>query len=387
MYSQNYKQMYIKEFDDIRCYNDEEVPAVLENLRNNKYFKYFMLQVLDLDTYKELLPVLAEVKTVAEFQKRFIVPALLFLEKTTTGGVSFTGLDKLDKDKAYLYITNHRDIVLDSAFINKILIPNNYKGTEIAIGSNLLITDWITDYVKINRSFVVTRDAPVRQMMVVSKILSQYIRYNINEKGHSTWIAQREGRTKDGKDSTQVALLKMLNLSGVKDIKQSFKNLSIIPVSISYEIEPCDNYKAKELYLKDTKTGYQKTPADDLNSMSDGITMKKGRVHYHFNEPIDFELDQINGKLNKNEQFEAVANIIDQKIWSSYKLWPNNYIAYDLVNFTNKYNTEYTKEEKETFIKMMEEKISTIKGDVQAIKDSYLSIYANPVVSKEELNG
>lgn len=373
------------EYDDIRPYYDSEVPEVIERLIKNDDFLKFALQLFPDLSREKIEASLSQVKTVDDFQSMFIVPLADNIIKNTTKGISIEGLDKLDKNESYLFISDHRDIILDSALLNILLYRNNFSTTEIAIGSNLLIQPWISDLVKLNKSFVVKRNASVRDMLVNSNQLSSYIGYALNSKKSSVWIAQREGRTKDGDDRTQQSLLKMLQMSGSKTFSEHFKALRIVPVAISYEYEPCDALKSRELFLKETEVGYKKTPKDDLLSMLKGMINEKGRVHFRVGKPISEMLDVIEEMDDSRDKFKALAELIDYKIHKNFKLWPDNYIAFDILNHTDEYQDHYTDEEKDLFLKHMDKKLGTVDGDRERLKEIFFEIYANPVKNQIEL--
>ncbi len=373
------------EYDDIRPYCDSEVAEVIGRLIKNDKFINFALQLFP-DLSREKIEVgLSQVKSVDDFQSTFIVPVMNNIIKNTTKGISVEGLDQLDPNGNYLFISDHRDIILDSALLNILLYQNKFSTTEIAIGSNLLIRPWISDLVKLNKSFVVKRNSSVRDMLVNSTHLSSYIRYAINEKKSSVWIAQREGRTKDGDDRTQQSLLKMLQMGGNKTFSEHFKALKIVPVAISYEYEPCDGLKTRELYQKETDEGFSKTPKDDLLSMLKGLTNEKGRVHFGVGKPISEMLDVIEEMDDSRDKFKALADLIDYKIHKNFKLWPDNYIAFDILNKTDEYRDKYTDDEKELFLKHMDKKIGTIEGSKERLREIFFEIYANPVKNQIEL--
>ena len=269
-----------QDFNEIRPYRDNEIHQVFEQLMKEDSFiellKYLFPHIPINDFVNQLL----SINSVKEFQIGVVYPYIKEIIKNTTQGVTSEGLDKLDKDKSYIFISNHRDIVLDSAFLNILLHENGHDTTEIAIGDNLLIYPWITQLVKLNKSFVVRRNLPARQMLKSSILMSKYIRYNITERKQSVWIAQREGRSKDGDDRTQTSLLKMINMSGIGDFAENFKEVQIVPLSISYEYDPCDYLKAHEFLLKKENPEYKKSQADDLKHMASGIKGRKGRVHF-----------------------------------------------------------------------------------------------------------
>ena len=375
------------DFDAIRPYNDSEVVEVIGRLINEEAFIRFAQQLFPGFSKELIVQALSEVKTIKDFQTKFIIRLAQYIIDHTTKGITIEGLDNLDPNESYLFISDHRDIILDSALLNVLLHKNGFDTTEIAIGSNLLIQPWIEDVVKLNKSFVVQRNVSVRQMLMSSKLLSNYIQYSLNSKKSSIWIAQREGRTKDGDDRTQQSLLKMLQMSGGKKFSEHFKNLRIVPVAISYEYEPCDAMKSLEVYLKETDEGYQKTAKDDLRSMIRGMTNEKGRVHFSIGKPISEMLDVIEEMDDSRDKFKALAEVIDYRIHKNFKLWPDNYIAYDIVNNSKEFLDKYTMEEKELFLKHMEKKLSTIEGegDRERLNQIFFEIYANPVRNRLEL--
>jgi hypothetical protein len=258
------------------------------------------------------------------------------------------------------------------------MVEYGFNTTEIAIGDNLLIYPWITDLVKLNKSFLVKRNLPVRQMMESSIRLSTYIRKTLTERNQSIWIAQREGRSKDGDDRTQVSLLKMLNMSGNGDFINNFESVNIVPLSVSYEYDPCDYLKALEFQMKRDNPEYKKSEADDLKHMGAGIRGRKGRVHFGFGTPIKTELKSLEG-LSKNNQLQGLAEIIDQQIHNNYKFFPGNFIADDLFSNYNKHEGKYTQEDKSTFLSYLDEHLSRIDGDRDFLMKALLEMYANPV--------
>jgi hypothetical protein len=265
--------------------------------------------------------------------------------------------------------------------MNYLIVLEGMNTTEIAIGNNLLIEKWIEYTVKLNRAFVVRRNLPVRELLLASKKLSEYIRRDITLENTSVWIAQREGRTKDGNDKTQQALLKMLNLSNINEFAQGFKELRIVPLSISYEIEPCGISKVAELYKKKTE-GFEKTQEDDLRSMGQGLVRPKGHVHFAFGEPIISQLDVIAQEETISLQIEKLADHLDEQIYQNFHLWPNNYIAEDLLLNSSKNSDLYTVEQFWKFQSMLEEAVSLIPGDQVAIRSMFLQMYANPLINK-----
>ncbi len=369
------------DFESIRPYQDHEIPQVFERLKKETTF-LALIEFL----YPELptarfIDMLMQIKTIRQFQQDIIRPYVKQVISKTTHGVTSEGLQGLDPGKSYLYISNHRDIVLDPAILNVILFENGFDTTEIAIGDNLLIFPWITDLVKLNRTFIVNRNLPVRQIMESSIRLSSYIRHTITETGNSIWIAQREGRSKDGNDRTQLSLLKMLNISGESTISDNFKELSIVPVSISYEYDPCDYLKARAFQHKRDNPDFVKTKEDDLKHMGTGLRGRKGRVHYVFGEPLNHELDI----LTKNDDLNLLADIIDRHVHDNFHLWPGHLVAWDMLHNSTHYSHRYTKKEKEVFVSYLEEHLSRIEGDMDFLKKTMLEMYSNPVENKRAI--
>jgi hypothetical protein len=351
----------ISDFDDIRPYQDEEVREVLRRLGKHPTLPAQLKNAVWPKVPKFLDPlaslifkigikrILSKVKTVEDFQKKIIVPQVLDrIVHKTSKALEFSGmLEELSEEHmndGFLFISNHRDITLDPALLNYILYLNGFKPSEIAFGDNLMMNDVVSDLIRINRSFIVKRGLGIRDQIQASIQLANYIWFS-RSKDNSVWIAQREGRAKDGNDQTNVAVLKMINLSQrkLKDGKpfhEFINSLKIVPVSISYEFDPCDRMKAWEMYRKEHRGGHQKGKNEDLASIVAGIKGQKGRIHYHFGKVL-------NGNF-KNEK--EVAEAIDISIHTGYKLWPNNYIAYDTVNETLKYADQYTEDQKQDFL-------------------------------------
>ncbi|PVX49373.1 acyltransferase-like protein [Balneicella halophila] len=374
-------------FDDIRPFRtEEEVQQAIQRLKDDQFFFQIANQVFKGKTLEKKVSELSKVKTTDDFQANIAKPLLKKLIKKTSDGFTITGLDNLEKDKAYLFMSNHRDIIMDPALLSYGLMKNGFLTTEIAIGSNLLLQQWIIDLVKLNKSFVVKRgDLGIKEQLVSSKALSSYIYDSITRRNASIWIAQREGRTKNGYDETQLSLLKMLNLAGNGNTRKIFKELNIVPVSISYEYEPSDGLKTRELYMRDTPEGFVKTPQDDLDSMFLSLKQPKGRIHFAIGEPIGEDvIDRFGEELTDAEIIERLAHHIDKHIVTNYRLFPDNYIALDMLKGSQKYKNYYTTAEKEQFIKHMELKLESINGTTGIHRELFLKIYANPILHKEE---
>ncbi|MBI9103631.1 MAG: 1-acyl-sn-glycerol-3-phosphate acyltransferase [Spirochaetales bacterium] len=344
------------EFNDIRPYSEEEFPEVLHRLVNSPYLHETLRKikwpgcplilrgVANLVIKQFIRKQMRGIKTREDFQQKLIIDKFMhWIIENTTNGLSFSGHEKLDRDTAYLYISNHRDIVLDVAFITCAMVDAKLPFIEIAIGDNLLMNQFVEDLIRINRSFIVRRNLPLREQIGASLKLSKYINHTMKE-GNSLWIAQREGRAKDGKDLTNPAILKMLYLSerkSEKNFSEYINSMNLVPVSINYELDPLDNLKAWEIYRKETRGEHTKRKHEDLISMYFGIKGMKGRVHLNFGEPLrgNFPSDK------------SAADAIDNFICYNYKIWPTNYIAFDSLNEGDRFKDKYTEEEKIMFLK------------------------------------
>lgn len=373
------------DFDKIRCYNNDEIPDALERLSNEKQFMKVVSTIYPLLPKDVIKQRLMSFRTNYEFQKNFVYPFLQSLEANLTKGIDLAGIEKINVKQPYLYISNHRDIILDSALLCAKLIERGLDTVEIAIGDNLLAFPWIEELVRVNKSFIVRRGLSPRQNLESSMLLSAYIAFTINEKQQSIWLAQREGRAKDGNDRTQESLLKMLNMSGKGDFVSNLSRLNICPLSISYEYDPCDFLKAKEFQQKRDNPDHKKQPQDDLISMSTGVMGYKGKVVYSITGGINEELKKLAAEsLNKNELISRTAELIDNRIHSNYVIFSVNKIAYDLLNGTTGYQNEYTMMEKldfETYIEKQIQKIDLENRDVDFLRKKILGMYANPLIN------
>ena len=370
-------------FDDIRFYSDTEVPKVLERMLNNDQFVN-LLSTLFPQIPKEILKQqLLTVTSADDFQKRFIFPYLIKLEERQTKGVDFYGLEESHREKACLYISNHRDITIDSVFLCFLMIKNQMKTVGIAIGDNLLIYPWIEDFARANRAFIVKRGQTPRQALESSQKLSAYIRQIITCNQRSVWIAQREGRTKDSNDRTQDGLLRMLSFSGNKNFCDSMLDLNICPLAISYEYDPTDYLKAKEFQLKRDNPEYKKSPQDDLENMQVGIMGYRGKVDYRISGDVSAEIKEIALKFeDKKEQIKQLAKAIDKKIYANYTIFNVNKIAYDLLQNKKRFSKDYTDSEQLDFEHYISKQISKIdieNKDLVFLRTKMLEMYANPL--------
>jgi 1-acyl-sn-glycerol-3-phosphate acyltransferase len=323
------------------------------------------------------------IETIAGFQKEIIVPILEKLIKKSTNGIDFDGIDNLKKGESYLFVSTHRDIVLDSALMNYVLLKQGFETAEIAIGDNLMTIPWIVDLVKLNKSFIVKRNLPKEEKVKGSIQLSSYINHTLKSKGESIWIAQREGRSKDGDDRTNPSLIKMFNLGAEGDSEfENIKSLNICPISVAYEYNPCDILTLPELMLKSKGEKYEKAPMEDMFNMAKGIEGEKGRIVVSFGDPLNHSIEDLKEIKNRNDFFGRVAEKIDQQIHNTYHLMPTNYIAHDLLHNHERFTDQYTEEERIGFQTYMESRLSQVEGDQDLIHHTFLKMYANPVINQ-----
>jgi 1-acyl-sn-glycerol-3-phosphate acyltransferase len=369
-------------FDDIRPYTDKEVRAKIRLMVKDPAFDKVLIHLFKSRPKVEMVKLqLRMIRKIKQLQGTFIYDLLSWIINKTSDGLTCTGLDELDKKKPYLFISNHRDIILDAALLNMLMFDKGMNTTQIAIGNNLLLYEWIEHAVKLNRAFIIKRNLPPRELLESSKKVSHFIRKSITQDNLSVWIAQREGRTKNGFDKTQESVLKMINMSNTKSISEGFNELSIVPVSISYEIEPCGLAKMKEL-IKKEHYGQMKTNKDDLKSMSMGMFNPKGRMRFSFGKPIEVDLGEAKSKEQKNQQIKELAELIDRQIYTNFKLWPNNYIAYDMLMQEPRFRYKYSTHEKKDFKHMIEQAMIHIDFPITDIQERFLKLYANPVINK-----
>jgi 1-acyl-sn-glycerol-3-phosphate acyltransferase len=369
-------------FDDIRPYTDKEVREKIKTMVKDPAFERVLMYLFKNRPKVEMVKLqLRMIRKIKQLQGTFVYDLLRWIINKTSDGLQCLGLDKLDKTKPYLFISNHRDIILDAALLNYLIFEKGMNTTQIAIGNNLLLYEWIEHAVKLNRAFIIKRNLPPRELMEASQKVSAFIRKSITEDNLSVWIAQREGRTKDGFDKTQESMLKMLNMSNKKSFSEGFKELNIVPVSISYEIEPCGLAKMKEL-IKKEHYGQKKTDKDDLKSMSMGMFNPKGRMRFSFGQSIEVNFDEAKTKEQQNQQIKELAEMIDNQIYANFKLWPNNFIAYDMLMPEPKFKHKYTSHEKKVFKTMLDQAMIFIDFPITDIQERFLKMYANAVINK-----
>ncbi|MCH4822046.1 1-acyl-sn-glycerol-3-phosphate acyltransferase [Gramella lutea] len=376
----------MQNFDDIRFYKDDEVHTALQ-----EYVKHPMVKALLQFTFPELgtsdiEAIVQECHSIADFQTKVIYLSVEKVLEKTSEGLSDNGFADLDKDDSYFYISNHRDIILDTCLLNYTLHNHDLIMTASAIGDNLVQKPFLMALSRLNRNFLVLRGQSPREMLKSSMKLSEYIKKLLDEDNRSVWMAQREGRTKDGNDFTQQGVLKMLGMAKAKDdILDYFAKLKIVPVAISYEFDPTDMLKMPEVMAKRMQEEYKKSANEDFNSIMQGAMGQKGRIQIDAGQVLTAEdFDTIREKgLSVNDQLKEVATLIDNSIHRNYKLWPANYIAFDLLKNDNKFEDEYTEKEKRQFDRRISRRVD-VKNPLAL--NSYLLMYANPVINKMALD-
>ena len=374
-----------EQFDPIRPFEPDELPDVFDRLLQNEQFSSVLAYFYP-DVPKEALAAkMHACKDNLDFQKTFCYGFLVQLLARLSKGCDID-IASLDTDSRYTFISNHRDIVLDSALLDKLLIDAGFNTTcEIAIGDNLLKLPWVKDLVRVNKSFIVERALSMREMLMASKRLSEYMHFVIAEKNDNIWIAQREGRAKDSNDRTQEAILKMMVMGGEGSIIDRLKQLHLVPLAISYEYDPCDYLKAAELQARRDNPSWQKGPMDDVTSMQTGIMGYKGYIHYQCADCIDSYLDTIPADTPKTELFRLIADHIDRQIFAGYRLYPNNYVALDLLHGDSAHADHYTAEDKaqfEAYLKDQLDKIEMEGKDDAYLREQMLKMYANPAINQ-----
>lgn len=374
-----------KNFDDIRPVYDSEVKETIDFLLNDKWFKTIVEPLIAPTPWDDFSKLMRSFDSIYDFQTNVIYDFILKFIKGNVDDLSLLNPQGIDLNKSYTYMSNHRDIILDAGLFNISLQAQGYQTTEIAIGDNLLIYPWITALVKLNRSFIVKRDIPPRQVLEASQHLSEYMHWTISHKKQSIWIAQREGRAKDSNDRTQTSLLKMLTLVDRKNPLESIKALNVVPLSISYEYDPCDYLKAQEFQLKRDFADYKKTDRDDLTNMLTGLQGYKGDICFRVCKPLNEKIDTVDASQNRATILQDVANLIDEEIFRNYEIYTINYIAHDILKNTDRFSSKYTSEDKDNFIAYINKQIDKIKidnKDHDFLKFKMIEMYANELINQ-----
>lgn len=372
------------DFDDIRPYYDEEINEAMRRLTKSQFFPLVAGYVFPEKSVEQVAKLVNELSTIDEFQTSVMYFANKQIIKRSITEFTVGGMEGLNTAQKYLFVSNHRDIMLDASLLQLALYEHGHTSTQITFGANLMQGQTVIDIGRANKMFRVERAGNMKDFYKSSSHLSEYIRFVLTEEHESVWIAQRNGRTKNGLDKTDQGIIKMFCMSRRDDKVAALAELNIVPVSVSYEWEPCDVLKALELY-ESQFAKYTKKPGEDLNSILTGITQYKGRVHFQVCQPITTaELESLS-HLTNNEYHKEVASMIDRRIIDAYRLFPNNYIAYDIRYGTKKYADKYTKEQATAFHDYMKKLLKYNTCDLDQLIDIFLSIYSNPIISKQQL--
>ncbi len=376
----------LTEFESISPYTDEQASEALGKLAEypvvGQASQYFFPE----ESPDFLKNVLKQIKTIDEFQILVMQRFVRWVLDHTAKNFSYDGISNIDPSKKFLALSNHRDIIMDPAITQLVLYTNGIPMTEIAVGDNLITNEAIEYLIRSNRMIKVVRGISARELYLSSQMLSKYIRLNITEQRSSIWLAQRQGRTKNGYDVTEQGLLKMLDMSGTSDFQANFEALNIIPMSISYEYEPCDILKARESVIS-RKHKYVKAEGEDFNSIMVGIMQQKGNIHLNIGKPLTSEEIAAAAKCDKNDRYQLIRHAVDIRVIEGYKLWKTNYVAYDILNHSYKYSHMYEIADVENFVAYMEKQLDSVEQSLNRddLRKHFLEIYANPVVAKELL--
>lgn len=382
---EKYRTMDLAEFTDIAPFNDEETDAALSRLANHPNTPWISRFIFPDKPASFLAELLRSIHTVDDFQNIVMSKAVEWVINSTMKNFTYDGIKNIKKLKGcYLAMSNHRDIILDPAIMQVVLMRNGLPPTEICVGDNLLKQKSVELLIRSNRMIKVIRGISARELYLSSQQLSKYIRESITSGHSSVWIAQRQGRTKDGTDVTEQGLLKMVDMSGTKDFVENFKEIQIVPISMSYEYEPCDIMKAREVLISRTQK-YVKRELEDLESIIMGIKQQKGNVHMNIDTPIT-EAEIIEAaECDKNDRYKKMRYAVDRRVIQGYKLWKTNYMAYDWVNNTTKYSDHYDKADFEGFKEYIADQMKMVESTLnqEELLDILLRIYSNPVLNKE----
>ena len=376
----------LSEFESISPYTDEEAAEALSKLAEFPLLSQISQQFFPEQSPDFLKSLLKSIKTIDDFQILVMQKFVRWVLEHTARNFSYDGVANIDPQKKFLAMSNHRDIMLDPAITQLILYTNGIPMTEIAVGDNLITNQTIEWLIRSNRMIKVVRGISARELYLSSQMLSKYIRLNITNQRSSVWLAQRQGRTKNGYDITEQGLLKMLDMSGTADFQTNFEELNIIPMSISYEYEPCDILKAREMVIS-RKHKYVKAEGEDFNSIMTGIMQQKGNIHLNIGKPLTSDEIAEAAKCDKNDRYQLIRHAVDTRVIEGYKLWKNNYLAYDLANQSYKYSHLYEPADVEQFVAYMQKQLDTVEPEVnrEDLRRIFLDIYANPVYTKEIL--
>ncbi|GHV34765.1 glycerol acyltransferase [Bacteroidia bacterium] len=376
------------EFQNIRPYSDEEVAAAMQRMAKARQLRPLMSFLHPDKPMEQIIPFIKSLQSTNDFQSQVVIPAFRDILNLTSKGLIIAGFENFD-GKPCLFVSNHRDITLDAVILNDSILKlkNEYTTTNICVGDNLMPNQFLEDICRSNKMIKVIRGSSIREMLQNSMNLSKIIRKTIVEDQHLVWIAQRGGRTKDGNDATDQGVIKMFAMSGGEDLFSNILELNIIPVAISYQIEPCDWMKAKEILLSKNDV-YVKAPNEDFQSIITGIMQRKGNICLKMMKPLNHKLIEKKDEFSElcgNDRFRFLANLIDNEIHLGYHVFDTNYIAYDILTKSLKYADKYTQEAKKNFVVDVNEKIAKIgHSNYEELREIFLTMYANPVINRDK---
>ena len=375
----------MEKFDSIRPYNESEFAAAIERITSHEYLPIVINSVFLNTNAEEYIENMKKYKTVRDFQHGFMRDAVENILKKTSTNFTYDGIENIKEGSCNMFVSNHRDIALDAAILCYVFAINNLECFEVAIGNNLLQGDFVIDIAGVNKMFKIMRSSNAKDLYRDSVLASEYMRHVINDKKESVWIAQRNGRTKDGDDKTELGVLKMFSLGNDKPFVEYFEDINITPIAISYEYAPGDFLKTMELYISSFQK-YVKEPGEDLRSIIAGIMQPKGQINISVTPSITREELEYCDQFDKNVKFTTLAEIMDKRIYKAYKLYKNNYIAHDMLNNANTYEDFYATEDKEKFVAYMKTGLSKLpcanEENMKELEEIFLKIYANPVENK-----
>ncbi|MCF6169882.1 MAG: hypothetical protein L3J66_02755 [Bacteroidales bacterium] len=369
-------------FNKIRPYNAGEIQEAVPRIVANPQFQPLLDYLFPPEKHKSVIKELLHARNVQDFQQALTLPAIEGIVQKTSDGLTSSGFENISKTGHYVFIANHRDISLDSSILGMLQLQHGFATSQITWGNNLMVSQLIVDLGKCNQMITVFREGSPKEKLINSQKLSAYIRQVVVHENKTVWIAHRKGRAKDGFDKTDVSILKMLSLSRTSDVKSGLMELNLVPVTVSYELEPCGSSKVKEIYYSQ-RENYVKDEDEDFKSIIGGVTLPKGRIHLSIGKPVNPDIEQIENSLNKNELVEEIAAIIDKQMYRNYHLWPTNYLAYDLLESSGRFSGHYdqkTKDQLNVRLNMALQEVKT--ADPEEIKKLFYKMYANPVYNK-----
>lgn len=376
----------LDKFSDICPYTDEETVAALAQIAAHPAISRISQYFYPEKPAGYLSSKLKKIRSVEELQKKVVSTIVERVLEKSAKNFTYEGVENIPSDKCFLAMSNHRDIILDPAITQLVMFKSGLPSTQICVGSNLITNKLIEHLIRSNRMIKVVRGISARELYLSSQLLSEYIRLTITSNSGSIWLAQRQGRTKNGTDVTEQGLLKMLDMSGTGSFAENFAALNIIPLSISYEFEPCDIQKAREIYIS-RRQKYVKAPNEDTMSILAGITQQKGNIHLYIGTPISEKEIQAAGECDKNDRYRNLRHAVNKRVISGYHLWPTNYIAYDAITGNEEYAHMYTEEQKTYFLEYMNMQLDSVESEIERneLMDIFLHIYANPIFAKKKL--